>query len=454
VGERGSYVEVGVGIVFACLIVGQGFALGCASSTERGGIYAFRGDTESNIRRVGIANVRADRATLALDFFLEGMVRVEARPEATGPRPEPWVEYSPAGGDRRHFEIDLSPLSPRTLYEYRFRIANGMLVDADPRGRPLSFYTPATEAPTEDSPAVSACALVVCDTQGGYFGEVLGELDALSTDVDFVLSLGDQVVIESAATDEAQESVYLDYLLGPLSALTSHVPLMTTVGNHDVGNGSPEMSRVQALGIYGKHLVLPENGPSTAAPESVYSFDWEALHVAVLDSTAPGPTPGFGFVDESQLAWLADDMARAEGRWRVAAMHHMVQGWDTVDTPAPAEWFHVENYERVHEAFVAAGVDIVLGGHRHSYNVFVRDGVHYVTFPTASRGQVLFGRYGAANWHNRGGDEGTLDRAVSEVFGYATLCGDETALTLDLSAYDARRGGLSPVAVEPMVFTR
>ncbi len=453
-GGRYCFVDVGLGTALVCVILSHGFALGCASSSERGGIYALRGDTESNIRRLGIANVRADRATLVLDFFLPVAVRVEARPQSTGPWAEPWVDYSPAGDAGRHFEIELSPLSPRTVYEYRFRMVNGMLVEADPRGTGLSFRTPSTSAPSEDSPAVSACALVISDTQGSSFTEVLGELEALRTDVDFVLSLGDQVAIEAATTPEAQELAYLDYLLGPLSTLTSHVPLMATVGNHDVGNWYPEVGRAQALSIYAQHLVLPENGPSTAPPESVYSFDWEALHVAVLDSTGPGATPGLTFVDENQLAWLSDDLAAAQGRWRIVALHHMVQGWETADTPAPVEWFHVENYERVHEAFVAAGVDLVLGGHRHSYNVFVRDGVRYVTFPTASRDQVLFGRYGAANWHNRGGEEGTLDRAVSGVFGYATLCGDETALTLDLTAYDARFSGRAPVPTAPVVFTR
>jgi len=404
------------------------------------------------MRRVGIADVHADRATLVFDLFSSATAVVETRPRATGATPEPWIDHVGGGGASTHHEIELSPLSPRTTYEYRIQLGGGLMFEVDELDEVLDFRTPSVPDSTETP--VAACALVISDTQGSGFDEVLGELEALRTDVDFVLSLGDQVGIEGASTPEAEEAMYLDYLLGPLSALTAHAPLLTVVGNHDAANASLMMTRDVALDLYTRHLVLPHDGPPEALPETVYSFDWEAFHIAVLDSTGPSAMRERGTLNEGQLAWMAGDMAAVEDRWRVVALHHMVHGWDTVDVPPLADWFHVDNFDRAHEAFLAAGVDLVLNGHRHSYNVFVLDGIHYVTFPTLARDEVLFDREGAANWQNRGGEAGTLDRAVSDVFGFATICGDATALTMQITLYDALRFELSSVAADAVVFTR
>jgi hypothetical protein len=87
-----------------------------------------------------------------------------------------------------------------------------------------------------------------------------------------------------------------------------------------------------------------------------YSYELEGWHVVVLNSET-----GIGEGSE-QLGWLRDDLRKHPGRCTLAYMHR----------PRFSSGSHGDS-ERVKEAFRAmyeGGVDVLLGGHDHTYERF------------------------------------------------------------------------------------
>jgi chitodextrinase len=153
-------------------------------------------------------------------------------------------------------------------------------------------------------------------------------------------------------------------------------PVWPTRGNHDksftLGNG--------ANAPYYDIFTLPmagEAGGLLSGTESYYSFDHANVHFIVLDSFGWSSTP-----PATMLTWLENDLLATAQDWVIAYWHHppYTKGSHNSDTESRL----IEMRETVLPILEDYGVDLVLGGHSHSYE----------------RSYLLTGHYGAS---------GTLD---------------------------------------------
>ena len=139
----------------------------------------------------------------------------------------------------------------------------------------------------------------------------------------------------------------------------SHVPVYTTIGNHDIKNG-------------GGKCYLEYFGSST------YSFNLGPVHFSVFNSSSED-------VSESEFAWLEQDLSNAQSEYKIVFTH--VPPFD----PRPDgnhALLNTTTGSRLMTLFEEQGVDVVFSGHIHMYNETVINGVTYVI--TGGAGASLY----------------------------------------------------------------
>jgi len=224
-------------------------------------------------------------------------------------------------------EIALTGLSPATRYHYR------LLLDGSPVGGGHAFKTPPVD------PAAAVRFAVAADTGSGCAAQmrVIGRIEEMNAD--FVLLAGDLAYMGGTPVEVRARMMW------PFAELLATRPVFAALGNHDVvtGDGAPLLAA----------LALPTNPVDRS--ERYYSFDWGAVHVAVLDTnldvTATSP----------QLVWLASDLAAASAaRWKVLMFHHPVYS-SSKHGSSPLLQSTVAPLCDAHR------VDLVFTGHDHDY---------------------------------------------------------------------------------------
>ena len=141
-------------------------------------------------------------------------------------------------------------------------------------------------------------------------------------------------------------------------------PYWPVLGNHEY-NGDPDGSN------YLEHFDLPGN-------EKWYSFDYENVHFAILDSTRI-----YGGNTEdiiAQAEWLEVDLQASQGQdFIFVAFHHPVYAVSS-HGDAPAFWGKGANKTGINflELFEKYNVDAVFEGHAHSYEKFYSNGIYYI----------------------------------------------------------------------------
>ena len=180
---------------------------------------------------------------------------------------------------------------------------------------------------------------------------------------DLWLMLGDNAY-DTGTFDEYQHAVFDMYP----ELLRSSV-LWTTIGNHDAGSASSLLQ----TGPYYELFTIPtcaEAGGVASGTAAYYSFDYGNVHFICLDSYGSDRSPA-----GAMFTWLARDLASSDKDWKVACWHHPPYTKGSHDSDIEIEL--VEMRERALPILEDAGVDIVLGGHSHSYErSYLIDG-HY-----------------------------------------------------------------------------
>ena len=167
------------------------------------------------------------------------------------------------------------------------------------------------------------------------------------------------------------DSEFTDRMFTRYRDVLRRTPLWNVIGNHATEfdrSDSPSQS-----GPFFDTFTLPRNGESGGVPsstEAYYAFDHGNVHFVLLDA---------GDTDLStrspMLAWLRADLAAATQSWLVAIFHH----------PPYTKGSHDSDRERrliaMRERFVpvleAAGADLVISGHSHSYErSYLLDGAY------------------------------------------------------------------------------
>ncbi len=224
-------------------------------------------------------------------------------------------------------EIALAGLAPATTYHYR------VLLDGTPAGGDHAFRTPPTD------PAAPVRFAVAGDTGSGCAAQmkVISRIEEMNPD--FVLLAGDLAYMGGTPVEVRTRMMW------PFAELLATRPVFTALGNHDVvtGSGAPLLAAV----------TMPTN--SVDGSERFFSFDWGAVHVAVLDTNSDVSSAS------PQIAWLAADLGAASGaRWKVVVFHNPVYS-SSKHGSSPLLQATVAPLCDAHH------VDLVFTGHDHDY---------------------------------------------------------------------------------------
>ncbi len=116
--------------------------------------------------------------------------------------------------------------------------------------------------------------------------------------------------------------------------------------------------------------------------EAYYAFDYGNIHFISLESYETDRSPG-----GAMMTWLENDLAANDKDWVIAFWHHppYTKGSHDSDT----EGRLIDMREVALPILEAYGVDLVLGGHSHSYErSYLLDG-HYGTSDSLSAAMIL-----------------------------------------------------------------
>jgi hypothetical protein len=245
---------------------------------------------------------------------------------------------------RKIHEVQLDGLVPNTRYRYRVEPS----AQGDGSG---SFWT---------APAASDAFsfVVVGDTRAGhaFHRSIVRNILQLEPAPRFVFNVGDMV---SDGESVPEWRAFFE-VVAPLAKVS---PYYSTLGNHE-----------RDADVYFELFSLPRNG---AHPERNYSFDWGNAHFTVIDAGKKYRD------DERQLAWLAQDLERAQAAtFRIVFFHQSGHG------TRPARSEEHEEISRLLDGTLERGrVDLVFNGHDHNYVHASKNGVDYVV--TGGGGSVL-----------------------------------------------------------------
>jgi hypothetical protein len=295
-------------------------------------------------------------------------------------------------GSRKNHTVTLNSLQPSTTYYYV--VASGQQ-DLTPTQAPYFFTT----APEVDQP--KPFRTFVFGDSGTASRKAAQVRDAVlqrhqKRPADFWLMLGDNAY--NNGTDAQYQRAVFDFY----PTLLSHLPLWSTRGNHET---LPK--------VYYRIFDLPtkaETGGLASGTEAYYSFDWSNVHFICLDSQGTDRS-----ADGAMVQWLEQDMAQTDQQWIVAFWHHppYTKGTHDSDNVEDSGGRMSEMREQVLPTLEAGGVDLVLGGHSHTYERTYMIGGHYGLSTTFQPQMILDGGDGDPNGdgayqQHAGGDAGTV----------------------------------------------
>ena len=226
-----------------------------------------------------------------------------------------------------HFTAHLSRLKPDTDYVYA--VGDG---SAGGWGELRSFHT----APSRPEPFAF---VYMGDAQFGFSRWAALQRAAMRQrpDARFFVMAGDQVDRGGARDD-------WDDLLVHASGVFSRVPVLPTVGNHELKpDGFPMM--------FEDLFDLPRNGPAEIDPKRAYALTYGNALFVVLDSNLPAA---------SEAPWLEQQLASSQATWKFVMFHHPLYSSEPGQD-------HKDIRETWGPIFDKYHVDLVFEGHEHAY---------------------------------------------------------------------------------------
>jgi hypothetical protein len=160
-------------------------------------------------------------------------------------------------------------------------------------------------------------------------------------------------------TDEEYQAAVFDLYPTVLRQTT----LWPVIGNHDAANASS----ISGTGVYYDAFTLPvqanSNGQGIGADsgsEAYYSFNYANIHFIMLDSDETQAA-----FRQAQLNWLEADLLLNQADWTIAMWHHPPYTKGSHDSDVESR--HIYIRENILPVLESHDVDLVLGGHSHSY---------------------------------------------------------------------------------------
>lgn len=187
--------------------------------------------------------------------------------------------------------------------------------------------------------------------------QIFAHLETL--DLDFLLLPGD-------LTQHGEWENH-DWLIQRLKRLP--FPAYVVPGNHDIiaHDASP-----QAIGLADFPRLYQGFGYDGPAPY-YHREILPGIHLLGLNSNAfdgAGRQLGVGYVDDQQLAWLADLLPRLQGDLVLVMLHHNVLEhlWGQAQSPL-GQRYMVHNRQALIQPLAAAQVPLLFTGHLHVQNI-------------------------------------------------------------------------------------
>ncbi|MDD2216505.1 MAG: metallophosphoesterase [Eubacteriales bacterium] len=240
-----------------------------------------------------------------------------------------------------HYEATIRDLSPEELYTYRVGSPNAW-------GDCSSFHT-------GNHGKEAFTFMYMGDVQNSHenWGAMLQMAYEENPDeIAFALMGGDMV---NEGTMANQWASFLEQATG----VFRQIPVMTTIGNHEVGTYSLTPGRKPLL--YLKTFALPLNGPK-GFEEEFYSFDYGNCHFVVLSSNYMNANESFETETDAikVQTWLTNDLDANDKKWTFALFHHPAYPVvsDSCAEPIRKNWIPI---------LESGGVDVVFCGHQHVY---------------------------------------------------------------------------------------
>lgn len=336
----------------------------------------------------------------------------------------PVVEYRQAGDDDSLMQLPASSdafsddgvttyihtaavtdLKPGTAYEYR--VGAG-----DKRSSWQSFHT----AQGHDFKA-----LIFPDSQSSDYSVWAATAQPAwqrNQDAQFFINMGDLV-------DNGQDHYQWNAWFDVVGDMIARIPVVPLLGNHETYDKDWKVRMPEAY----LHLFALPRIDREKYQNQFYSFDYGDVHFVVLNTQSQELADFEPSLDEDEVAWFKEDMAKTTKRWKIVLMHKDPLQYGFANRPQPREEGFSPEGRLWMPLFDQYGVDAVLSAHLHTY----RDRGHIRNFQRDESGPLYLITGVAGNVQYPGlWKQHSLDEYVApqpETDNYMTLEATDDSLT-------------------------
>lgn len=336
----------------------------------------------------------------------------------------PVVEYRQAGDDTTIMQLPassdafsddgvttyihtaaVSDLKPGTAYEYR--VGAG-----DKRSDWQSFHT----AQGHDFKA-----LIFPDSQSSDYSVWAATAQPAwqrNQDAQFFINMGDLV-------DNGQDHYQWNAWFDVVGDMIARIPVVPLLGNHETYDKDWKVRMPEAY----LHLFALPRIDREKYQNQFYSFDYGDVHFVVLNTQSQELAGFEPSLDEDEVAWFKEDMAKTTKKWKIVLMHKDPLQYGFANRPQPREEGFSPEGRLWMPLFDQYGVDAVLSAHLHTY----RDRGHIRNFQRDESGPLYLITGVAGNVQYPGlWKQHSLDKYVApqpETDNYMTLEATDDSLT-------------------------
>lgn len=336
----------------------------------------------------------------------------------------PVVEYRQAGDDTTIMQLPassdafsddgvttyihtaaVSDLKPGTAYEYR--VGAG-----DKRSSWQSFHT----AQGHDFKA-----LIFPDSQSSDYSVWAATAQPAwqrNQDAQFFINMGDLV-------DNGQDHYQWNAWFDVVGDMIARIPVVPLLGNHETYDKDWKVRMPEAY----LHLFALPRIDREKYQNQFYSFDYGDVHFVVLNTQSQELADFEPSLDEDEVAWFKEDMAKTTKKWKIILMHKDPLQYGFANRPEPREEGFSPEGRLWMPLFDQYGVDAVLSAHLHTY----RDRGHIRNFQRDESGPLYLITGVAGNVQYPGlWKQHSLDEYVApqpETDNYMTLEATDDSLT-------------------------
>lgn len=274
----------------------------------------------------------------------------------------PVVEYRQAGDDDSLMQLPASSdafsddgvttyihtaavtdLKPGTAYEYR--VGAG-----DKRSSWQSFHT----AQGHDFKA-----LIFPDSQSSDYSVWAATAQPAwqrNQDAQFFINMGDLV-------DNGQDHYQWNAWFDVVGDMIARIPVVPLLGNHETYDKDWKVRMPEAY----LHLFALPRIDREKYQNQFYSFDYGDVHFVVLNTQSQELADFEPSLDEDEVAWFKEDMAKTTKKWKIVLMHKDPLQYGFANRPEPREEGFSPEGRLWMPLFDQYGVDAVLSAHLHTY---------------------------------------------------------------------------------------